>query len=134
MDFKKTKVVAISGIIGTVFFATLAIMPSGSGEINQLSPQEVSNFKSETGVTIAINEVIIRVPNIVSLDPTRIAVIKNGVVVNTVRVKKNWTGVESDAWQLPPDTWGIFSDSATAGDVYRNGSFIRVTVPDEEPK
>ena len=55
----------------------------------------------------------------------KLAVIKDGVVINTILVPEGWPNVEN-AWELPTGTQGVLTNEVGIGDTFDGQKFAKV--------
>ena len=61
----------------------------------------------------------------------KLAVIKDGVVINTILVPEGWPNVEN-AWEFPTKTQGVLTSEAGIGDLFDGQTFTKA-IPKPKP-
>jgi len=118
------------GLAGIVF-AGISIDTPVIKEIPQqeMSAEVIKNISKP----LTAKDRILEISNVVNEATTKVAVIKDGKVVNTVKVSSGWTGKKGE-WQPPEGTQTILSKTAGIGDIYEDGKFYRIQrAPKEKP-
>ena len=109
------------GVGGTLLFGGANKTPT-----NEISKQKIpTKITQSLSTNITSKDRVLEIANVANENTTRVALIKDGKVINTVIVPIGWTGKKGE-WQPPEGTQTILSETAGTGDIYEDGKFYRV--------